>query len=73
MLLPHFNMAKLVSEWVSPNLATLKWGSCTINEYFLMDLPITLPKLTEIYDLYQWLQLQFYVLLMMGVDGTQNM
>ena len=25
------------------------------------------------YDLYQWLELQFYVLLMMGVDDTQNM
>jgi len=29
--------------------------------------------LAEIYDLYQWLQLQFHVLLMMGVKGARNM
>jgi len=28
---------------------------------------------SDIHDLYQWLWLQFYVLLMMGAKDTQNM
>jgi hypothetical protein len=50
----------------------LEWGSCPIIKYFLMDFIYYASQLTEIYDLYQWLWLQSYELLMMDDNDTSN-